>query len=88
MNIGDRMYQVRPVRCDPVVGRRAFRLLSDAGDLYDILQHERFGASCDCPDFIFRRDGLDPRGCKHVQALVGCGLIEPTPTLAGAAPPR
>ncbi len=30
---------------------------------------------CDCPDYIFRRDGLDPSGCKHIKALVGSGLI-------------
>ncbi len=24
---------------------------------------------CDCPDFIFRRDGIDPRGCLHIQAV-------------------
>jgi hypothetical protein len=83
--IGDRLYQVRRVGCDAAVGVRAFRLLSDAGDLYDVLEHRRHGPSCDCPDFIFRRDGLDPEGCKHVRALAGCGLIRGAPALAAAA---
>lgn len=24
---------------------------------------------CDCPDFIYRRHGMDRGGCKHVRAL-------------------
>ncbi len=35
------------------------------------------GHTCDCPDFIFHRDGLDPGGCKHIKALVACGLLAP-----------
>lgn len=34
------------------------------------------GPTCTCGDFTWRRDGLDPRGCKHVRALVAVGLIE------------
>jgi len=26
------------------------------------------GPVCDCPDFIMRRDGSDPHGCKHIAA--------------------
>ena len=33
--------------------------------------------TCDCPDFTFKREGIDPEGCKHIKALVACGLIEP-----------
>ena len=54
---------------------KAFRLNKADGTLYDVAQ-TRYGPQCDCPDFIFRRDGLDPAGCKHVQALVAQGLIE------------
>ena len=42
---------------------------------YDVAQTP-YGPECDCPDFIFRRAGLDPHGCKHVRALVACGLID------------
>jgi hypothetical protein len=76
LTIRDRLYEMRQVACDPHVGSRAFRLLSDSGDLYHVVQHDH-GPTCDCPDFIFRRDGLDPDGCKHVRALVELRLIEP-----------
>ena len=75
LTIRDTSYTVRRVACDPVVADKAFRLLKQDGTLYDVAQTP-FGPECDCPDFVFRRDGLDPAGCKHVQALVACGLIE------------
>jgi hypothetical protein len=37
---------------------------------------ERRWITCDCPDFIFRRDGIDPGGCKHIQAMVAYGLLD------------
>lgn len=83
LEIGGTPYAMRPVACDPTVGRRAFRLLKDDGTVYDVLQTEH-GPECDCPDFIFRRDGLDPDGCKHVRALVEVGMIAPA-ALRGAA---
>ena len=69
------MYRVRPIRCDPSDAVRAFRLNKPDGTLYDVAQ-TRFGPQCDCPDFVFRRDGLDPAGCKHVKSLVAEGLID------------
>jgi len=54
--------------------KRAYRLIKADGGVYD-LSESRYGPSCDCPDYIFRRDGLDPAGCKHVKALVRHGLI-------------
>jgi hypothetical protein len=54
--------------------RRAYRLIKGDGAVYD-LSETRYGPSCDCPDYIFRRDGLDPSGCKHIKALVRHGLI-------------
>jgi hypothetical protein len=66
---------VEPLVCEPGTAERAFRLNKADGTLYDVAQ-TRYGAQCDCPDFIFRRDGLDPSGCKHVKALVGQGLID------------
>jgi hypothetical protein len=72
-------YTVRPIEAGE---DRAFRLAKADGTLYDVAQ-TRHGHQCDCPDFIFRRDGIDPRGCKHVQALVAEGLLraEPEPRL-------
>jgi hypothetical protein len=68
------IYGVKPVRCDPEGALRAFRLNKSDGTLYDVAQTQ-YGNQCDCPDFIFRRDGLDPTGCKHVKALVAEGLL-------------
>jgi hypothetical protein len=73
--INQTVYRVRPIDCDPSAAIRAYRLNKSDGTLYDIAQ-TRFGAECDCPDFVFRRDGLDPTGCKHVKALVAEGLME------------
>lgn len=76
LTIRDGLYAVRKIDCDPLIGDQAYRLLKADGNCYDVIQ-TRYGPSCDCPDFLFRRDGLDPAGCKHIQALVACGLIEP-----------
>lgn len=77
-------YLVRPILADPLLARRAFQLTKPDGTRYDVSQ-TRHGASCDCPDFIYRRDGLDPLGCKHIRALVACGLIERTEREIAAA---
>jgi hypothetical protein len=76
LTINQSLYRVEPLECGPGVASRAFRLNKGDGTLYDVAQTS-FGPECDCPDFIFRRAGLDPLGCKHVKALVGQGLIEP-----------
>ena len=52
---------------------RAFRL-TRKGDIYDVAQTVH-GPVCDCPDFIFRRDGLDPRGCLHIRAMRAVGIL-------------
>jgi|GEM_PF-2893369 hypothetical protein len=75
LTINKNLYRVERLACGPDTVERAFRLNKVDGTLYDVAQ-TRFGAQCDCPDFIFRRDGLDPSGCKHVKALVGQGLID------------
>ncbi len=76
LTIGRTQYALDPLACDAPIASRAFGLRKDDGTRYDVAQTP-FGAECDCPDFVFRRDGLDPRGCKHVRALVDRGLIEP-----------
>ena len=67
-------YSVGRLACDEAIAARAFRLRKADGTPYDVKQTP-FGPECDCPDFIFRRDGLDPDGCKHIQALAAYGLI-------------
>lgn len=68
-------YAIQPLREAPCPGSRAFRLVKRDGTIYDVASTSH-GPVCDCPDYIFRRDGLDPSGCKHIKALVGSGLIE------------
>lgn len=74
LTIADTEYQFRALAADAAIGRTAFRLMKEDGTIYDVVQTP-YGPECDCPDFIFRRDGLDPQGCKHVQALVAAGMI-------------
>lgn len=74
LTIDETLYAVRPLPCEPAIAQRAFRLMKLDGMSYHVAQTE-FGAHCDCPDFIFRREGTDPLGCKHIRALVAQGLI-------------
>ena len=67
-------YRVLPLPTAPDWVKRAYRLIKADGTAYDLAE-TRHGPHCDCPDYIFRRDGLDPAGCKHVKALVRHGLI-------------
>ena len=56
-------------------GRRDWRLCNVAnGKVYDVAETPH-GPTCDCGDFTFRREGIDPAGCKHVRALTAFGLI-------------
>lgn len=52
---------------------RAFRLGRKC-DLYDVAQTVH-GPTCDYPDVIFRRDGLDARGCLHIRAMRAVGML-------------
>ncbi|MBV8317158.1 MAG: hypothetical protein JOZ53_19630 [Planctomycetaceae bacterium] len=73
--INQTLYEIRPLACDSTIAEKAYRLDKEDGSVYDVSQ-TRHGPLCDCPDFVFRRDGLDPSGCKHVKALLAHGLIE------------
>ncbi|WP_435007057.1 hypothetical protein P12x_004458 [Tundrisphaera lichenicola] len=74
LKIGETVYDVESLPNAPDAGGRAFRLTKADGTAYDVAQ-TAYGPECDCPDYIFRRDGIDPEGCKHVKAVVGSGLI-------------
>jgi hypothetical protein len=67
----------------PIDGRaegpgRAYRLTKQAADgaVYDLAE-DQDGAVGDCPDFVYRREGLDAAGCKHIRAARACGLLSP-----------
>ncbi len=72
--INETIYRIEPIFSRGLNGLKAFRLNKPDGTLYDVAE-TRYGPQCDCPDFIFRRDGIDPLGCKHVRSLVAEGLI-------------
>src|SRR4051812_11098947 len=80
------LYAVSPLACDPTIAIKAFRLGKPDGTLYDVSQ-TKYGNLCDCPDFIFRRDGLDPSGCKHIKALVRQGVLDHPESSRGKAGP-
>lgn len=76
LTLGSTLYRVSRDR-DPSADVDAlFRLQKPDGSAYDVAQ-TAFGPVCDCPDFVFRRDGLDPTGCKHVKGLTAYGLLPP-----------
>ena len=57
--------------------RKAWRLRKLASDrvTYDVIGLVT-GPECSCPDFVWRRDGIDPAGCKHCRALKALGLLD------------
>src|SRR5690349_3436173 len=68
-------YAVRPVRCDREAALRCYSLRKADGTQYNVAQTIH-GAECDCPDFAFHRDGVDPNGCKHIRALAVLGMLD------------
>ncbi|WP_435020356.1 hypothetical protein TA3x_001785 [Tundrisphaera sp. TA3] len=73
LTINNINYDVRPIPPGDGSISRAFRLSRD-GNIYDVAQTVH-GPTCDCPDFIFRRDGLDPEGCLHIRAMIAVGIL-------------
>jgi hypothetical protein len=66
---------VVPLQPDPDAASKAYRLRKSDGTAYHVAQTVN-GPSCDCPDFTFNRDGIDPGGCKHCRALAAVGLFD------------
>jgi hypothetical protein len=75
LTINGTHYSVRPNVGAACV---AFRLKKPDGTIYDVARTEH-GLTCDCPDFVFHREGRDPAGCKHTKAMAACGLLAPAP---------
>ncbi len=66
-------YGVRRIASEDDAVPRAFRL-TRKHDIFDVAQTVH-GPVCDCPDFIFRRDGRDPNGCLHIRAMRAVGIL-------------
>jgi hypothetical protein len=73
LSINGQRYKVRPLPAD-FGGIKAFRITKEDGDFHDISRHVH-GVECTCANFIWRRDGIDERGCKHVRSFKALGLI-------------
>ena len=76
VQIRDVAYTARPIRPELSEVIRAWRLRKPDGTAYTVADTID-GATCDCADFIYRHDGIDATGCKHVRALRALGLIDP-----------
>lgn len=74
LTVNGTAYRVRPIPADAFAALQAFRLKKFDGTTYDVALTVH-GLTCDCPDFAFHRDGIDPAGCKHIKAMVACGLL-------------
>ncbi len=68
-------YTIKPIPVEPEMGRLAYQVTRrDTGSTYHVILTPT-GAQCDCPDWIFCRDGRDPKGCRHIVALRAHGLL-------------
>jgi hypothetical protein len=72
-------YSARPVRPEASDIIRAWRLRQADGTTYTVADTAD-GATCECGDFVFRHDGNDQVGCKHIRSLRALGLIDPDGT--------
>jgi hypothetical protein len=68
-------YNVRPISIAASVATRLYRLRKADGTAYNVAM-TLDGPICDCPDFTFHRDGIDPDGCKHIKAMIAVRLLD------------
>jgi hypothetical protein len=73
LTINGQRYKVRPLPAD-FGGLKAYRLTKSDGDFHDV-SRDVYGLSCTCGDFVWRRDGIDPEGCKHTRSCKALGLL-------------
>jgi hypothetical protein len=74
LSINGTTYNVRPIAVDREAALKAYRLKKSNGTHYNVALTNH-GLTCDCPDFVMSRDSIDPDGCKHIKAMVACGLL-------------
>jgi hypothetical protein len=74
LHINGVAYGLRRIPCAAAAALKAWRLRKADGTTYHAAVTEH-GPVCDCPDFTFHREGLDPAGCKHIKALAASGLM-------------
>lgn len=71
-------YRVRPVAIAPEATEiiRAWHLSKPDSPGYYVADTIH-GATCECASFVFRHEGKDDEGCKHIIALRELGLLDP-----------
>jgi hypothetical protein len=69
-------YSVRPIRPETSDVCRAWRLRKVDGTTYTVADTID-GTTCDCGDQVWRHEGKDATGCKHVRSLRALSLVEP-----------
>jgi hypothetical protein len=77
-------YEVARLEANPAVGLLKAYRLRKAGAVvdtlgYDVVVSNQHGVECDCNDFLYRRDGKDLEGCKHIRTLREFGLLPELP---------
>jgi hypothetical protein len=75
LSIDGSLYAVVPMPCDPSAALRCHELHKLDATVYHVSRRPH-GCECTCPDFVYRRDGIDPDGCKHIKALTMFGLLD------------
>jgi hypothetical protein len=73
LRINSEPYKVRPLPAE-FGGLKAFRLTKTDGTFHDV-SRGAYGMECTSGDFVWRRDGIDPEGCKHIRSVRACGLL-------------
>ena len=63
------LYVVYRVITDKAVAHPAFTLITKDGGQYTVSKG-KFGAECECADFVMRH-----RSCKHIKSLKALGLF-------------
>lgn len=74
LHIRGAAYSVRPLASED---GRAYRLRKADGTAHDVAETS-YGPTCDCGDQVYRHEGIDGQGCKHIRALRAVGLIAGT----------
>jgi hypothetical protein len=75
LHINGTAYSLHPLWCDGVEATRLYRLRKCGTPTRYVVAETPDGPVCDCPDYTFHREGIDPDGCKHIKAMVATGLI-------------
>jgi len=74
-------YTVTVLTADPNYGLlKIYRVKAAGSEIgYDVCLNSRGEVECECGDFLWRRDGQDEAGCKHIQALRDFGMLPALP---------